>query len=722
MKKALVVSLTVLIVTFLLTWGMFLEAAGEILSFNLDIITSSPVEESQGEQQGEDPDVEGLKTAEKGTLTFEGAYKRKSTGMIYGTKPELNVAFPDKEEQIWASPIFVFGSTDPGEEVQVTVNGELVDEFDPRTGNFLTMVDVSRGSELDLAVKASNPVGCTEKNLSVAFPDAWTEMDHTPLAIHSHHFLPRKDQVLSEGETLMVAVQGSPGAEASFKLGDQDEWVAMEEMPPEEGLYYGRGIYKGTYRVSAEAIPSTGRTDFKDISVMLSHKRTDGERETTIKEAPGQVAFSASDYGGIVELKPHWQASTGGWLRSTSEGGHDFNITSHTRTGTGYRATAVEYLPEGTWFEPVGKSGEYLRFKLQPGKTHLIHQDAVDKVDVETLSKVDRAGQNARELSTVLAGVAVEETREKVRLKFDTGMRVPLFREDGLEELSFTLIGGKVQHIENREAREEKGTVDIAKEELPIEGESSVIREMEVKEIHFDGSDMDYAFKNQLQVTISLEEKLSSFDFRWEDNGLVLEIFRRSDVNREAPLAGKTLVIDPGHGGDDKGARGPDDVHEKHVAMDVSAKLQDKFEAEGARVIMTRETDELVPLYRRTDPALEHDADLFISVHANAHAQGNDAVSTHGHMTLFKFAHNESLAEIMLDALEEEMGLPRLWTWERNIAVLRSPRVSSVLVELAYMKHPEDNYYLLSDRGQARFAEAIKKGAEAYFLETAANQ
>jgi len=81
----------------------------------------------------------------------------------------------------------------------------------------------------------------------------------------------------------------------------------------------------------------------------------------------------------------------------------------------------------------------------------------------------------------------------------------------------------------------------------------------------------------------------------------------------------RTVVIDPGHGGDDEGARGPGGTKEKDFTLNVARRLKAAIESRmGLRVIMTRSADEAVPLDRRTALANNNKADVFISLHANA--------------------------------------------------------------------------------------------------------
>ena len=196
----------------------------------------------------------------------------------------------------------------------------------------------------------------------------------------------------------------------------------------------------------------------------------------------------------------------------------------------------------------------------------------------------------------------------------------------------------------------------------------------------------------------------------------MIDLNKPPEVNADNPLQGKTIVVDPGHGGEDPGAPGPGDLHEKEVVLKISLYLRDLLLEEGAEVIMTRTEDVDVDLYDR--PKAEHieDTDFFISVHANAHAHGAEALDTHGIMTLYNYDHNEELAKIMLDKVAEEMDLPAMYTWRRNIALTRHTQFPFVLVEAGYMMHPEDNWYIIHPRGQQRFALAMKEGIKEYFL------
>lgn len=101
------------------------------------------------------------------------------------------------------------------------------------------------------------------------------------------------------------------------------------------------------------------------------------------------------------------------------------------------------------------------------------------------------------------------------------------------------------------------------------------------------------------------------------------------NINKAATL--KTIVIDPGHGGEDTGAIGPSGIKEKDINLQIAKKLE-KFISRkmGGRVILTRRDDTFIPLERRTAIANKNKADLFISIHANAaYRKGASGVETY---------------------------------------------------------------------------------------------
>ncbi|MDO9534928.1 MAG: N-acetylmuramoyl-L-alanine amidase [Bacillota bacterium] len=191
--------------------------------------------------------------------------------------------------------------------------------------------------------------------------------------------------------------------------------------------------------------------------------------------------------------------------------------------------------------------------------------------------------------------------------------------------------------------------------------------------------------------------------------------------------AGKSVVIDPGHGmthlwdGSDPGAIGPSGVVERDVVMNISLKLGDILLKEGFTVIFTRHGDTSLTLSERANAACAANADLLVSVHANAST--NPQLS--GTMTFYcssrepgQEAINQnrmvlaSVIQVELVALlqREDKGVR-----EANFLVLRESLVPAVLVETAFISNSVEEKLLASSEFQRLSAESISRGIKNFF-------
>ncbi len=596
---------------------------------------------------------------------------RPEQELIKEEAPFLKVAYPSHSElRISRNPLFIFGSTNPSPDVRVTVNDEEVARFDFRTGNFLTLIEVPEEEKFPIVVTASRGAERTSIERTVSHTRLWQEMPLDPLAIHSAHVQPRQDQTLREGDILKVMIQGSPEARAVFRIGDSSNEVSMEEVNNLPSPLEGRGVYVGSYTVRAADVPLLRETESQTITVILRRGNTEVSREL-----PGRVRFTSGLPLRIVEVVDDK-------TRIHQIRGDSFAFLYSTLGGDGLPTQVVGYyLLPGTQLEVTGVAGEYLRVNLGAGN-YLIHRDDVREM-----------GNITKKPLTNLSKISLNETRNDITIRIDTRERIPFLIEDDIQQLKLILYGATKSETMRRE------------------GESPSVQNIEI-EYPVPGEGLDTA-----AITVELNQPMVGFDYRWEGTELVIGIRKPPEILVHNPLQGRTIVLDPGHGGESSGAIGPGDIHEKDVVLGIGRFLRNMLEDRGAKVIMTRTQDVNINLYERIDLALEHNADLFVSIHANAHAVGADAVNYHGHMTLYNYAHNQKLAEIILDNLGNRMGLPLTRVWQRtDLVVLRRPQVPGVLVETAFMMHPDDNFFLLQSEYQRDFAAAIMEGIVDYFL------
>jgi len=585
-------------------------------------------------------------------------------------KPSLNIAFPSQTETtIWKSPLYIFGTTGASPDIKVTVNGKEVEIHDYRTGNFLTVVDISEGETATIVISASRGSEKVSIERIVYYPKIWEEIPINPLAIHSTRMQPQKNQVLMVGDEIRVMFQGSPEAEAAFQIGDNPHEVLMEELNVPDLPLKGRGIYKGSYVIKEEDVRLLGEMNPQAITVTLRRKD-----ETTSKELLGRVSLYSKSALKVVEVVNE-QAK----IHRVKE--DSFVFQSSTLGGNGLPTEVLGYyLLPGTLFEVTGIAGEYLRTKLG-ANNYLIHKDDV--------REVQGLPQNP---GGDISGVQISENREMVTIVFNMKEGIPFLIEDGGNGIRLILYG--ISNSKN----------------ISYNGLAPSLKEIKVELIPEEGSDV-------VAVTAELSKPMTGFDYQWRKTGLEISIHKPTDFTGYNLLQDKVVVIDPGHGGMDSGAIGPGNIHEKDVVLEIGKYLKNVLEEEGAHVLMTRTEDVNVNLSERIDLALKNNANLFISIHANAHSVGADAINYHGHMTIYNYNFNQLLAETIMENLIEGIGLPNARIWQRSdLVVLRCPQVPSVMVETAFMMHPEDNWYLLTSMNQIEFAHAIKEGIIDYFL------
>lgn len=180
-------------------------------------------------------------------------------------------------------------------------------------------------------------------------------------------------------------------------------------------------------------------------------------------------------------------------------------------------------------------------------------------------------------------------------------------------------------------------------------------------------------------------------------------------------LKNKKIVIDPGHGGKDHGATGSHfKTLEKVVNLQVSNLIKSKFEASGAKVLMTRTSDRFISLQQRVDLSINEKADVFLSIHHNTHSDSR----INGTITYF-FSDGEErrLANSIQKELIKNNGLQDLKARKGNFFVLRENSRPSILIELGFLTNYNDEFSILQNKFQENSANGILQGVALYFKE-----
>jgi len=171
-----------------------------------------------------------------------------------------------------------------------------------------------------------------------------------------------------------------------------------------------------------------------------------------------------------------------------------------------------------------------------------------------------------------------------------------------------------------------------------------------------------------------------------------------------------TVILDPGHGGHDRGA-GVGYVFEKHMALDTARRVQALLESKGLKVIMTRSNDEFITLDGRSTIGNSYGNAIFVSVHYNYSRPG----SGHGVETYHHYDSSYTLAAYIQAYLVKETGMENRGVKSANFHVIReTTRVPAVLVECGFVSNPAERSGMLKGGFRENIALGIAKGILAY--------
>ena len=356
----------------------------------------------------------------------------------------------------------------------------------------------------------------------------------------------------------------------------------------------------------------------------------------------------------------------------------------------------------------------------------------------------------------LVESLRVHASPEKTRLVLD--VNGPLEHTLFILENPLRLVIDLPQSSLSKDARQQKRS-------------QASLKETAIKKIRFSSAKLD-----DLRVVLDLAEPVKPRSFLLKPvaqygDRLVIDLFPKqvadvkpAMIEPSQPLRDIIIVIDPGHGGDDPGAIGPSKTYEKHVVFAIAQALAATINREpGFKAVLTRTGDYYLAHRQRTALARKSQADVFISIHADAwktpSASGASvfAISQRGATseTAKWLAEKENradliggvgsvslddtndvLAGVLLDlsmtaslSSSLEMGsevvksiarinkMHKRSVEQASFIVLKSPDIPSILVETGFISNPGEEKKLRTKKHQGKMANAIFEGVYAYFKE-----
>ncbi len=350
-------------------------------------------------------------------------------------------------------------------------------------------------------------------------------------------------------------------------------------------------------------------------------------------------------------------------------GGHgttDSLTIGRTRPG----ATYAWFFPTGTRTQVTGRLGTDLRVRLS--RTQEVWVPVADAVPLTPGAPATRA---------TIGSITLTPQSDRLVLRIPATWRVPFRVEEEAGRLSIRLYSALGDINWTRYGATDPYISDI--------------RWLQ-------------ATSDELLLTVDLHGPVWGYHARWSGNDLLLEIRRPPSIDAQHPLAGRRIVLDPGH--PPLGATGPTGYTEAEANLAVALTLRQLLLAEGAEVIMTRTTAAPVELNARPRFADSVNAEILVSIHNNALPDGVNPWTNNGSSVFYNHPRSRPLAAAIQRRLVGRIGLRDLGVGRGDLALARPTWMPAVLCEGLFMMLPEQEAALRQPEGQRRYALSVRDG------------
>ena len=226
----------------------------------------------------------------------------------------------------------------------------------------------------------------------------------------------------------------------------------------------------------------------------------------------------------------------------------------------------------------------------------------------------------------------------------------------------------------------------------------------------------------QIDYTFELHEGQQwGYDVRYERSNLIFSLRHApktflTSQNRDRPLENINILLDPGHGGRERGSRGPTGYPEKKINLIMSKLVEERLNDLGATVYLTRTEDKDVSLKERMAAIDKIKPDLAISIHYNALPDSGDAENTQGISTFWYNTQAHAPAAFLHNYLVKELDRSNAGLFWNNLALTRPHTAPAILLELGFMINPEEFEWITNENEQEKLAQTLAEGIKEWFI------
>lgn len=572
----------------------------------------------------------------------------------------LTVVYPPLEHQTVAEKIFFIGTASP--QSPVFINDKQI-ENRSAAGHFAPSLPLKMGKNNFVIRYQEEKIQLTITRISER-PEAPNRLAFAPDSL-----TPMVDIARLPDEVICLSAVAPPDAKVSARIGNSkillmpqldsvelapNSAVLMAELPQTARANQGR--YEGC---TVLEIPlNYGKPIFK-----LER----GDRRIT-KLAEGEIKILSPQDIRVVEV--------------TADAGV-------ARTGPSTDHSRLTPLPLGTRARVTGTEGEWLRLDYGGWIKAEETQPVLGNVPPRS----------------IIRGIFSRKEKSATEIIFPLQTPVPIEIKQQSNNLTLTLHNTTAQ------------TDTIRLDNDPI------IERLDWQQVSPTRIDYSFKLKNKQQW---------GYDFRYEGSSLIfslrhppypmslannqLEQLTQPDkIGLDRPLSNIEILIDPGHGGAESGAKGPTGYPEKDINLLMSKLIEKELTRLGAKVYLTRDTDRDVSLQERMAAIDRIKPDLAVSIHYNALPDDGDAENTKGISTFWYHPQAHAPAMFLHDYLINKLNRPDAGVFWNNLALTRPHSAPSILLELGFTINPEEFEWITDEREQQKLAVTLAAGIEEWF-------
>ena len=577
-----------------------------------------------------------------------------ATSLSAQAESPLTVVYPPPEHETVAEKIFFIGTASSQE--PVFINGKEIDNRS-KAGHFAPSFPLKIGENVFLIRQQDEEIEL--KIIRVSNQPQIPE----GLAFAPDSLTPAVDLARLPDEPICLSAIAAPNAKVSAQLGSRKILLMPQidsvELPVNSAV------------LTSEAVPQNQPTKAQSSQYQgcttLDTPGNYGKPLFTVEQANQKVTKKGQ--GKIQILSPQNIRV----VEITADAGV-------ARTGASTNYSRLTPLPKGTQARVTGKEDEWLRLDygawIKAAETKPVRGNIMPQ--------------------SIIRGVVSRQKPSATEIIFPLQIPVPV--EIKQQENSITLT------LHNTTAQTDTIRLDP----------DPMIKRLDWQQI--SPTQIDYTFELHHQ-------QQWGYDLRYENSNLVFSLrhppeawaLAHNGFDSNQPLENIKILLDPGHGGEEKGAKGPTGYPEKDVNLLISKLVETELSKLGATVYLTREKDQDVSLEDRMKMIDRLKPDLALSIHYNALPDSGDAENTQGISTFWYNTQAHAPAMFLHNYLVQELDRPDAGTFWNNLALTRPHTAPSILLELGFMINPQEFEWITDEQEQENLAKTLAAGIEEWF-------